>query len=463
MKLDIFLIPQSATLRDALKRIEVNKYGLVLVTDESGSVSGLATDGDIRRCLLEGYSLDDSIGRLANPDFIWEKPSTPREQLMKKLDHCIRVIPLLDDSRFLVGIVSRDHLPVEPEGAVYARARSPVRISFGGGGSDLTHFFTGTETGAVINTTISLFSHATLRIREDTKIIISSLDLGLTMQADDLPAAIAQKGRFGLIQSLLRAINPEFGFELFLNSDFPMNSGLGGSAVVSAAVLGCFNQFRRDKWDLHELAEIAYQAERHYLGVAGGWQDQYATVFGGFNFMEFRSDQNIVHPLRIHNDSLLELEESLILCDTGTSHDSGDIHQDQRQQMATAHVRELVRSNVRLCYEMRNYLLRGHLLKFGNSLDKAWQLKRHFSDKITSSFLDKIYTNAKENGAIGGKLLGAGGGGFFLFYVPPFRKHELIIHLESSGLKVRVFRFEAQGMQAWAVRESRNHQESGLV
>jgi D-glycero-alpha-D-manno-heptose-7-phosphate kinase len=461
MQLDIFQIAEAETLREALRRIESNHHGMIFLTSANGTVSGVATDGDIRRHLLDGGSLDDTIDRCANADFVWEKPSTPREQLLKKLDHRIRVIPLLDATRCLVGLVSRDHMPVQAEGAVYARARAPVRISFGGGGSDLTHYFADNGGGgAVINTTISLYSHATLRIRDDAQVIIKSLDLGGILQGDDLSAVLAHTGRFGLIQALLRAINPDFGFELYLYSDFPMSSGLGGSAVVSASILGCFNQFRRDQWDLHELAEIAYQAERHYLGVAGGWQDQYATVFGGFNFMEFRMDQNIVHPLRIQPDTLLELEESLVLCDTGTTHDSGDIHQDQRQKMATAHVRDMVETNVRLSYDMRNDLLRGRLLQFGGSLDKAWQFKRQFGDKISSSRLDQIYAGAKDHGVIGGKLLGAGGGGFFLFYVSPFRKHELITYLEASGLKIRPFRFEPKGLQAWTVRECRNHHES---
>lgn len=460
MQLDIFLITASASLREALQRIEKNHHGMIFVADANGAVSGVATDGDIRRWLLDGGSLDDAITQCANPDFVSENPATPRELLLKKLDHRIRVIPLLDAARRLVGLVSRDHLPIQTEEAVYARARAPVRISFGGGGSDLTHYFSGTEGGAVINTTISLYSHATLRIRNDEQVVIRSLDLSETLQADDLPSALAATGRYGLIQAVLRAIRPDFGFELFLHSDFPMSSGLGGSAVVSASIIGCFNQFRRDQWDPHEIAEIAYQAERHYLGVAGGWQDQYATVFGGFNFMEFRMDQNIVHPLRIHPDTLLELEECLILCDTGTTHDSGEIHQDQRQQMAAAHVRNMVETNVRLSYEMRNDLLRGRLHQFGQSLDKAWQFKRQFSEKISSSRLDQIYTEAKSNGAIGGKLLGAGGGGFFLFYASPYRKHQLITHLEDSGLKIRQFRFEPQGLQAWTVRECRNHQES---
>jgi D-glycero-alpha-D-manno-heptose-7-phosphate kinase len=179
--------------------------------------------------------------------------------------------------------------------------------------------------------------------------------------------------------------------------------------------------------------------------------------------MEFRMDQNIVHPLRIHSDTLLELEECLVLCNTLNAHDSGDIHQDQRQQMATAEMREMMRGNVELCYEMRNDLLRGRLIQFGRSLDKAWQFKRQFSDKISTTFIDQIYANAKEHGALGGKLLGAGGGGFFLFYAPFFRKHELISHLEASGLKICPFRFESQGLQTWIVRESKNHQESDMA
>jgi D-glycero-alpha-D-manno-heptose-7-phosphate kinase len=458
MSLSIFLIDQQATLRAALEKISLNQHGLIMATDPTGGVVGLATDGDIRGKLLAGSTLDDTIGSCVNSNFIWADPATPRETLLKQLDSSIRVIPLLTEARQLTGIVSRDHLPMQVEERTYARARAPVRISFGGGGSDLTHFFAN-EGGAVINTTISLYTHATLRVRSDDRVIIHSRDLKESLDAENLQHALAKAGRFGLIQALLKAIHPGFGFELYLHSDFPMNSGLGGSAVVAAAVLGCFNQFRQDKWDLHELAELAFQAERLYLGVAGGWQDQYATVFGGFNFMEFRMDQNIVHPLRIHPDILLELEESLILCDTGTPHDSGDIHNDQRQQMKQENIRQMVQSNVQLTYRMRNHLLRGRLIQFGQSLHEAWQFKRQFSSKISNIRLDQLYEDARAHGAIGGKLLGAGGGGFFLFYVPPFCKHALIDNLESSGLKIHPFRFEHEGLRAWSARERKNHME----
>ncbi len=458
MKIDSFLIDENATLREALARVERNHHGMIVTSDASGRVTGVATDGDIRRQLLSGRSLDDQICTCINPDFIFDSPETPRETILKKLDQRIRFIPLLDANHRLVDVVSRDHFPVKSEQSIFARARSPVRISFGGGGSDLTHFFSG-QNGAVINTTISLYSHATLRVREDEKISIHSLDLNDTLHAENLESALVQNDSFGLIKSLLKTVEPQFGFDLYLNSDFPMNSGLGGSAVVSAAVLGCFNQFRRDQWDRYELSELAFQAERVHLGIAGGWQDQYATVFGGFNFMEFRMDQNIVHPLRINPDVLLELEESLILCDTGTTHNSGDIHEDQRRKMAEKTTQFNVEANVELSYQIRNHLLRGNLLDFGRCLHKAWQFKRQFSDKISTAHLDRIYEHARAHGAIGGKLLGAGGGGFFLFYVPPFQKHRLIKHLKEFKLRVWPFRFDNEGLCAWSVREDTNHME----
>ena len=463
MQLNLFLITGTSPLRDALRSIDANHHGVIFVTDLDGVVIASATDGDIRRHLLAGGTLDDAVKDCSNTNFVSGEPDTPRELLLKKLDHRIRVIPILDVSQHMVDLITRENLPLPGEGAIFARARAPVRISFGGGGSDLTHYFSGNGGGAVINTTISLFSHATLRIRNDQRIIIRSLDLGESLDAADLQSALAVSGRFRLVQAVLRSINPDFGFELLLHSDFPMNSGLGGSAVVSACILGCFNEFRRDKWDQHELAEIAYQAERHYLDVAGGWQDQYATVFGGFNFIEFSMKQNVVHPLRIKRETRLELEECLVLCDTNIPHDSGDIHQDQRQQMSEGFVRELVETNVKLCYSMRNNLLRGQLAQFGQTLDQAWHLKRQFSSKISSSRLDQIYEDAKEHGAAGGKLLGAGGGGFFLFYVPHNRKHELITHLKNSGLKISLFSFEELGLQSWTVRESENNGNSGIL
>jgi D-glycero-alpha-D-manno-heptose-7-phosphate kinase len=454
MILTSFTISVTSSIRQALAKIEENCRGFVLISDIDEKIIGVATDGDIRRKLLLDTKLEDSIIECTNTDFVWADVNTPRELILKQLDHKIRAIPVLDDQKKLISIFTPDHIPERAEVRTFSRAKAPVRISFGGGGSDVSTYFT-EHGGAVINATISLYSHATLRIRDDKKILVTSLDINESAEFDNIAALLSHNGKFLLIQSIIKAINPSFGFELFLHSDFPMSSGLGGSAVVSAAILGCFNELRNDKWDKHELSEIAYQAERLHMGVAGGWQDQYATVFGGLNFMEFSRNQNIIHPIRIPNDVLLELEESLILCYTGTNHDSGNIHEDQKEQTKSIHVKERIQSNVDLTYEMRNLILRGNLGEFGVCLHKAWELKRSFSSKISNPVLDDIYNESLKNGAIGGKLLGAGGGGYFLFYVPAFSKHKLMNWIKERGLTYTPFRFEESGLESWTVREKR--------
>jgi D-glycero-alpha-D-manno-heptose-7-phosphate kinase len=450
-----YLIDDSASIKEALIKVEENHYGMIFTKSSTGAVIGLATDGDIRRALLRGANLDDSISVCVNREFVSASTEFSREQLIKRLDSQIRFIPILDEAGKLHSVVSKDYLPLESEKSVYIRARAPVRVSFGGGGSDLTHYFEDSA-GAVINTAVSIYSHAAMRVRNDSKIIINSLDLRATLSANNLEEALSQEGPFGLIQSLLHVVQPDYGFELFLHSDFPVGSGLGGSATLSAVVLGCMNMLRNDQWKQHELAEIAFQAERLHLGIAGGWQDQYAAVFGGFNFIEFHLDENIINPIRVHPEISLELEESLILCDTGLDHHSGNIHEHQKETMTSDAVREMVKKNVQLTFETRNHLLRGNLDKFGACLDAAWQLKRRFSSMISSDYIDSIYNGALEHGATGGKLLGAGGGGFFVFYVSPFKKHALITYLESQNLKLQPFRFEPDGLKTWVSRDYSN-------
>ncbi|MDB2595218.1 CBS domain-containing protein [Pseudomonadales bacterium] len=453
VEIENLAIKESASIKSALEKIHQNHYGMILVEDAAGKIIGIATDGDIRNGILSGVTVEDNISSCTNYNFVSAVIGTPREQLIKRLDRDIKVIPILDERGTLQSVISKNNLPLEDERSIYIRSRAPVRVSFGGGGSDLTHYFEDSS-GAVINTAISIYSHGTMKVRNDFKIIIRSFDLDAILIAENLADAICQKGPFGLVQALLDVVKPSYGFELNLNSDFPVGSGLGGSATLSAVVLGCFNMLREDEWNQHELAEIAFQAERLHLGIAGGWQDQYAAVFGGFNFIEFHADENIVHPIRVHADIALELEESLILCDTGIEHHSGNIHDNQKQTMTSVAVRKMVKANVELSYATRNHLLRGELSKFGDCLDRAWRLKRNFSSMISSEYIDDIYNGAKENGASGGKLLGAGGGGFFLFYVSPFKKHALMSYLKSRNLRLLPFRFEPDGLKTWKSRES---------
>lgn len=454
MRLENYLINQKESILNALKKIELNHNGIIIAHDDDKKVTGIATDGDIRRKLLDEPNMNDPISKCLNKNFISSNENIPREFLLKQLDHNIKMIPVLDSQKKLISIVTRDYFPEVQQKKIFARAKAPVRVSFGGGGSDTSAFFY-KNNGAVINSTITLYSHVTLKVRDDKKIQLHSLDLNKSIKFNNLKELLQHDGRFSLIRCAVMAIKPDFGFELFIHSDYPMSSGLGGSATVTAAILGCFNQFRTDKWDQYEIAEIAFQAERLHLGVSGGWQDQYATVFGGLNFIEFNKDQNIINPIRLSEDVLLELEESLILCYTGLTHDSGNIHNDQKKQTKKDDIKDRINSNVELTYEMRDNLLKGRLTDFGKNLHKAWMNKRSFSNKISNPALDEIYDGAIKNGAIGGKLLGAGGGGYFLFYVPPFSVHTLLKWLKNKNLYNTTFKFESKGLQSWTVREKK--------
>jgi D-glycero-alpha-D-manno-heptose-7-phosphate kinase len=451
MKQSKFIIRKNSSISDALKKIDSNSSGFVLVESKE-KIIGVLTDGDVRRRLLDGLTLQDKIDQCINTSFSYAIEGDSRESIIKQLDGEVHFIPLLDKKFKLIKIFTKKDFPIDTEKSNIARARAPVRISFGGGGSDVTNYFS-KNTGAVINATISFYSHAVLSKRDDQKIIVRSADLNEIVQSDDVQGFLDAKTSLSLIQSIIKIIDPKFGFELDIFSDYPNNSGLGGSAAISAAVLGCFNEFKNDKWDSYELSEIAFQAERLDLEIAGGWQDQYACTFGGINFIEFKNEQNIINPLRLFEKTILELESNLVLCDTGVKHDSGDIHQDQKSTLTqNEDIEKLVQLNVQNTYEIKNMLLKGRLNNFGELLGNAWGYKQQFSSKISSPEIDKLYTGALENGASGGKLLGAGGGGFFLFYSSGLNKSSLITYLQKNKLNIYPIKFDSRGMQSWQIR-----------
>jgi D-glycero-alpha-D-manno-heptose-7-phosphate kinase len=443
-------IAETETIEEAFRRLNLNMLGILFAQDTAGRVVGAVTDGDIRRKLLGGISIRDQVGSCVNRDFVWAKAGAPREQILKLLDQRVHVVPILDPEQRLVDVFSRDLFSLSEESEVFARARSPVRISFSGGGTDLTHYFVDNG-GAVINAAIAMYAHASLRRRNDSRIKIYSHDFRCTVEAENL-AALGSGGELALIKSVVRLIKPTYGFDLDVSADFPIGSGLGGSAVVSSAIIGCFNEFRSDRWDRHEIAEMAFQAERLMLNIPGGWQDQYATVFGGFNHMEFSSDQNTIVPLRLDPNIIAELEESLVLCYTGFNHDSGEVHRDQKAQHQSNDATAAAARQKEVTREIRHHLLRGQLLDCGRLIDEAWHAKRKLSSKISSTELDAIYDLAKANGAVGGKLLGAGGGGYFIFFVRPFERYPLITALEGKGLRCSRITFEENGLRTWKSR-----------
>ncbi len=456
-------IPASATIQEAFHQLNVNQMGILFTTDSDSRVVGCITDGDIRRRLLEDNDLGVRLEAFMNQEFVWAAAGTAREKILKLLDHRVHHVPILDSARRLVDICSRSDYRPDAEEEVFSRARAPARITFGGGGTDLTHYFVD-EGGLVMNAAIRKYAHATLRRRSDSRVRIYSHDLKRTVECASV-ADLKLNGALDLIVSVIQLIEPAFGFEIEVASDYPVGSGLGGSASLAAAVIGCFNEFRSDPWDRHQISEMAFQAERLMLNIPGGWQDQYAAVFGGFNFMEFTAEHNVIFPLRLEAKTVSELEETLVLCYTGRKHDSGAIHTDQRARLLAPGAKSAPSRNrtKELTLEMKRRLLRGDVYGYGRLLHEAWVLKRQDSPMISDDELDSIYDTAIANGALGGKILGAGGGGFFMFFVPPFQQYRVFDEMASRGYRCERVMFEDGGLWSWRTRISDLQDTGGAV
>jgi D-glycero-alpha-D-manno-heptose-7-phosphate kinase len=209
----------------------------------------------------------------------------------------------------------------------------------------------------------------------------------------------------------------------------------------------------------YEVAELAYTIERVDLGIAGGMQDQYAAAFGGFNFIEFAGDHVVVNPLKISADIQNELEYNLLLVHTGKVRLSSHIIEDQvrRYEQNEAESTAALKELKALTSEMKNVLLRRRLGQFGELLHEEWQHKKRMSPRISSPELDNLYDTARQAGAIGGKITGAGGGGYMLLYCGFERKHEVAQVLTERGCQIHEVALEPLGLQTWRVNGTVGH------
>jgi D-glycero-alpha-D-manno-heptose-7-phosphate kinase len=223
---------------------------------------------------------------------------------------------------------------------------------------------------------------------------------------------------------------------------------------MAVALVGAFQRYLRQPWTAYDVAELAYSIERMELGIKGGRQDQYAAAFGGFNFMEFNGKATIVNPLRIAPDVLNELAYRLLLCYTGTSHYSNDLIERQQKSYTDgkAATVEALDATKQLAIDMKNELLRGNIDEMGILLDAGWQLKKQFTDGISNLQIDGLYDRARAAGALGGKLVGAGGGGYILFFCDFARRNEVAQAVQSAGGRVVDFSLEQNGLQTWRVK-----------
>lgn len=336
------------------------------------------------------------------------------------------------------------------------RSKAPLRISFAGGGTDVSPYME-ERGGAVLSTTIDKYAYSTLRLRDDATVTLTSLDYDVVAKYQ-IDQPVIYDGKLDLVKAVVRELganNQSQGMDIFLHTDAPPGSGLGSSSALVVSLIGLFKHWQRLPLTNYEIAERAYQIERVDMGIRGGRQDQYAATFGGFNFIEFSKDAVIVNPLRVPADVLNELQYNLVLCYTGSTRLSARIIETQVQGYLDRAVDAVSAMDElkQIARDLKNALLQGRLDDFGVLLHEAWLNKKKMARQISNAHIEELYQVARESGALGGKITGAGGGGYMFFYCQFDKKHVVAEKLEQHGAQVVDFSFDASGLQTWDVRK----------
>src|SRR3989339_674493 len=340
------------------------------------------------------------------------------------------------------------------------RARAPLRLGLAGGGTDLSPYCD-IYGGCVLNATIDRYAYAVIKELDDSCVLFASTDLQLKKEfsADGVAAS---EGGFDLHKAVYNKMVHRYNqskfipLELTTFCDAPAGSGLGSSSTLVIAMLKAFSELLGLSLDDYTLASLAYEIERVDCQLQGGRQDQYAAVFGGFNFMEFyEAGRVVVNQLRIKTNIICELEASLLLFYTGHSRDSAKIISTQCVNVKQGSVSaiEAMHKLKEEARSMKDGLFKGDFSALVNSMRSGWENKKRLSSAVSNSHIDDIYDLAISAGALAGKVSGAGGGGFMMFFVPPGKRSDVIRALNASGGVASNCHFVEYGAQSWRVRD----------
>lgn len=330
--------------------------------------------------------------------------------------------------------------------------RSPVRISFAGGGTDLPSYYERFG-GAVVSAAINKHFYTVLEKRGDGKIQIISADLRAMETWQDIARMEVRGNPLEIPLAALREFGCDLSVNLFLASEIPPGTGLGSSASVCVNLTKMLATYSHVSLSKYELAERAFHIARNVLGRPVGKQDEYASAFGGLNFISFGKDGTTqVDPLNLEPDLAQELQSSLLLFFTGASHHSWTIleEQDKSARKTDSSTAEYLHEIRALVEPSKGALLAGELRDFGLLLHKGWQIKKRLSSKVSNDRINEMYEEALRSGALGGKITGAGGGGFLLLFSE--RQHQQNVRevLTAMGAREMGFDFDFQGAQVVA-------------
>lgn len=337
------------------------------------------------------------------------------------------------------------------------RSKAPLRIGLAGGGTDVAPYCDRFG-GAILNATLSLYAYATIEPLPESVVEVKAADRDEACTVP-LTDTLTIDGELSLAKGAYNAIVRQFGpvpsgFRLTTSVDAPAGSGLGTSSTLMVAIVGAFAEWLRLPLGEYDMAHLAYQTERADLSMAGGKQDQYAATFGGVNYMEFYdNDRVIVNPLRIKPQYLYELQHNLLLYYTATSRLSASIIEVQSRNVTENNEQsiEAMHQLKEQAVMMKEALLTGRIGAIGEILDYGFRYKKQMARGISNEQMDALYNSALQAGATGGKISGAGGGGFMMFYCPGNTRYAVREALSNAGGAFMNYTFVEEGLSSWTL------------
>lgn len=340
------------------------------------------------------------------------------------------------------------------------RSRSPLRLGLGGGGTDMESFYN-LYGGAVLNATIDLYACCTIKPKNNGKIKFIASDLQEDFECETT-AYIEPNGNLKIHKAVYNHIvknynhNKPIDHEVITYCDVPAGSGLGSSSTLVVSIIKAYTELLSLPFGDYDISHLAYEIERIDLKMQGGKQDHYAATFGGFNFMEFyKDDKTVINPLRIRRWIISELEQSLILFNTGTSRESSNIIIEQSKKISQ-NSKKTIDAMLQIKQEainIKEYLLKGDFEAIADSIKKGWTAKKQASDSITNNKIDNIYNKVMNAGAMAGKISGAGGGGFFMFLTRPSKRMEILRILAEEEGQIYPCHFVDDGSTSWTINK----------
>lgn len=338
------------------------------------------------------------------------------------------------------------------------KARAPLRLGLAGGGTDVSPYCD-VHGGAVLNATIDRYAYAVIKPLNEPVLRFKAADRETEIEVDlehDLDDHLDHCLHMAVYKEMIEKYNDgkRIALELSTIVDAPVGSGLGSSSTLVVVMIRAFVELLNAPLDDYDIAQLAFKIEREDCGLKGGRQDQFAATFGGFNYMEFyENNRSIINPLRIKSSVINELESSLVLFYTGVSRESARIIADQSKNLKTGSedALEAMHGIKQEAIMMKECLLKGDFSSYVGSMLFGWANKKKSAKTVSNPLIDEIYDSALDAGALAGKVSGAGGGGFMMFFVPTEKRMDVIRTLNQFDGEVSNCHFTKQGSQAWRI------------